>query len=210
MTEAGGGPASPRTEPLVSRVIDSSLVAMLAAAPFMASGGGRETFMVLAIIAVGGVAALYQRGSRARRLSRCAWLLFFAVAISTYLALRAMSPPAGAGGLARWAALAVKGGLVLGLSGWGFMLVLQGRGPRLTDAFDWGAALTIGILLVAGGTFAALGNAAALGALSTPCAVVGMHFVVREQCRSLHKAQRLTQIAMASAVLALAGWAFGA
>jgi hypothetical protein len=204
---AGDGAGS--REPLASRLVDVSLAAILAASPFLARGGGRGTFPVLAIIAVGGVVALYQRGSRARRISRCAWLLFFAIAVAAYLALQAMDAIGTAGEASRWAAMVVKWGLVAGLAGWGFVLALQGRAPRLADAFDWGAALTIGILLAAGASFAALGERAVLGALATPCAVLGMHFVVREQCRSLHRARRLAQMAMISAIVALAGWAAG-
>ncbi len=207
---SAGEQTAPRGEPLSSRLIDLSLVAMLAASPPLAGRGGREIFVVLAVIAVGGVAVLYQRGSRAKRLSRCAWLIFFAITISVYLAVQAMSDADEIGEIAQWAALAVKWGLVVGLAGWGFMLVLERRRPHLGDAFDWGAALTVGILMAAAASFAALGDDAAVGALVTPCAVVGMHFVVREQCRSLHKARRLAQIAMVSVILALAGWAFGA
>ncbi|MDP3940234.1 MAG: hypothetical protein Q8R92_19135 [Deltaproteobacteria bacterium] len=207
---SAGEQPGPAGERLSSRLIDASLVAMLAASPLLASRGGREIFAVLAVIAVGGVAALYQRGSRAKRLSRCAWLIFFAISISVYLAVQALTAAGEAGEIALWAALAVKWGLVIGLAGWGFMLVLERRGPHLGDAFDWGAALTVGILVAAGVGFAALGDDAAVGALATPCAVVGMHFVVREQCRSLHKARRLAQVAMVSAILALVGWAFSA
>ena len=189
-------------------VIDASLLAMLLSAPLLAAGGGGETFAILSIIAVGGVMTLYQRGSRAKRLARCTWLLFFAIAIATFLAVKALAAVSVASAVGRGAALCVKWALVTGLATWGFKLVLERRGPRLTDAFDWGAALTIAILLVTAATFAASGDALAVGALATPCALLGMHFVVREQCQSLDKARRFAQIAMGSAIIALVGWAF--
>lgn len=193
---------------VAGRVIDASLLAMLLSAPLLAAGGGGETCAVLSIVAVGGVMTLYQRGSRAKRLARYAWLLFFAIAMATFLASKALAPVSVSGVAGRWAALCVKWALVTGLATWGFKLVLERRGPRLTDAFDWGAALTIAILLVAAATFTASGNALAVGALATPCALLGMHFVVRDRCRSLDKARRFAQIAMGSAIIALAGWAF--
>jgi len=193
---------------VAGRLIDASLLAMLLSAPLLAAGGGGETCALMSIIAVGGVMTLYQRGSRAKRLVRYAWLLFFAIALATFLAAKATVPVSSASVAGRWAALCVKWALVTGLATWGFKLLLERRGPRLIDAFDWGAALTIVILLVAAATFTASGNAMAVGALSTPCALLGMHFVVRDQCRSLDKARRFAQVAMGSAIIALAGWAF--
>lgn len=193
---------------VAGRVIDASLFAMLLSAPLLATGGGGETFAILSIIAVGGVTTLYQRGSRAKRLTRCTWLLFFAIAMATFLAAKALAPVSIANAAGRWAALCVKWALVTGLATWGIKLVLERRGPRLKDAFDWGAALTIAILLVSAATFAVSGDALAVGALAMPCAFLGMHFVVREQCQSLDKARRFAQIAMGSAIVALAGWAF--
>ena len=193
---------------VAGHVIDASLFAMLLSMPLLAAGGGGETFAILSIIAVGGVTTLYQRGSRAKRLTRFAWLLFFAIAMATFLATKALAPVSVASAAGRWAALCVKWALVTGLATWGIKLVLERRGPRLKDALDWGAALTIAVLLVSAATFAASGDALAGGALATPCALLGMHFVVREQCRSLERARRFAQIAMGSAIVALAGWAF--
>ncbi len=189
------------------RLIDASFLAMLFSVPLLAAGGG-ETFVILSIIAVGGVMTLYQRGSTAKRLARCAWLLFFAIAMATFLATKAMAPESIVSVAGQWAALCVKWALVTGLATWGFKLVLERRAPRLKDAFDWGAALTIAFLLVFAATFAASGDAIAGGALATPCALLGMHFVVREQCQSLDKARRFARIATGSAIIALAGWAF--
>ncbi|MFQ5457273.1 MAG: hypothetical protein ACE5FC_02290 [Myxococcota bacterium] len=193
---------------VASRVIDASLVAAVGAMPLLARGGEGGTFVILSMIAVVGVITLYQRGSRAKRLARFAWLLFFAIAAAAFLAGKALAPVSISGGAGHWAALGVRWALVAGLAAWVFKLICGRRAPRISDAFDWGAALSIGVLLVSAATFSFLGDRSAAGALAAPCAVLGMHFVVREQSRTLDRARRFTQIVLAAALLGLAGWTF--
>jgi hypothetical protein len=205
--EFHAGPlASASVETALSRVIDASFAVLLLATPLLAVGRGRQAFALLAVIAVGGALVLLQRGSRVKRLSRCSWLVFLAVGTSIFLATRVSDPAFQANGIRSAAAAAVGVAACAALLAWALKLAAGRRLPPLADAFDWGAAVTIGILVVAGAAFAALGYSGAVAALAMPAAVILMHLVVREQCANLRRARRLVQIAMVSAMVALVGW----
>ncbi len=201
-----GPPASASVEAALSRVIDASFAVLLLAIPLLAIGRGRQAFALLAVITVGGALVLLRRGSRVKRLSRCSWLVFLAVATSIFLATRVSDPAFQANGIRSAAAVAVGVAACAALLAWAARLAAGRRLPPLADAFDWGAAVTIGVLGAAGVAFAALGHGGAVAALAMPAAVIVMHSVVREQCANLRRARRLAQIAMLSAMVALVGW----
>ena len=193
-------------ERVFSGLIDATFAVLLLATPVLAIGFGREAAALLVIIGAGGALVLYQKGSRARRLSRCCWLLFLAVATSIYFAtgspdqsdsesrLRAMTVP--------WVELAVGAGFV----SWALKLAAGRHLPRLGNAYDWGAALTVVVLAIPAGTLAALGYPNAAFALVVPIAIIGMHFIVRERFRSLRRARLFVQFAIVSALAALLTW----
>jgi hypothetical protein len=197
---------SASVESALSRVIDASLAVLLLATPLLAIGRGRQAFALLAVIAVGGALVLLQRGSRVKRLSRCSWLVFLAVGTSIFLATRVSDPAFQANGIRSATAVVVGVAASSAVLAWAVNLLVGRHLPPIADAFDWGAAVTIGILGVAGAAFAALGHRGAVAALVMPAAVILMHLVVRGQCANLRRARRLVQIAMVSAMLALVGW----
>jgi hypothetical protein len=197
---------SASVEAALSRVIDASFAVLLLAMPLLAVRGGGQAVALLAAIAVGGAVVLLRRGSRVKRLSRCSWLVFLAVGASIFLATRVDEPAFRASGIQSATAVAVGIATCAALLAWAGKLAAGWRLPHLADAFDWGAAVTIGILGVAGAAFAALGHGGAVAALAMPASVILMHLVVRDQCANLRRARRLAQVAMLSAMVALVGW----
>jgi hypothetical protein len=193
-------------ELLSSRVIDGSFLVVLAAMPLLVANVDTGALALLVVIAVGGAVTLYQRASRVKRLSRCCWLLFLALGTAIYLATRVSVPSAEADAIESAAGVGVLCAVAASFAAWGLKLIAGRRLPRLADAFDLGAAATIGILMIAAAAFAVSGESRAIISLMMPSAVIGMHFIVRDQCQSLRKARWLVQIATLSTIVAVIGW----
>ena len=207
---AQGAPSGDLTvaagESITSRLVDTILVLLLAAMPFLAPGSGIKAFVALTTVTCLGALVIYRKGSRAQRLLRCSWVVFLALGIVIWLAARAIDPSVHAHAVSRVVAEGTRWAMGLGFVGFAVKLARTRRGPGLHDAYDGAALLTVGILRVAAMTFAFFGNRLGAGALVMPAAVVGMHFLVREQCTNLQKARRMAQVAVAGAGLALLGW----
>jgi hypothetical protein len=191
---------------ITSRLVDASLILLLLAPPFLAPHGGADALVVLAAVTFAGALAIYQKGSRAQRLVRCSWVVFVALGTAIWLGTRAADPTTQAHAVARFVAESTQWVVGAGFAGWGVNLARLRRGPRLQDAYDGAALFTVVILGIAAAAFTLFGNARSVGALVMPAEVVGVHFLVREQCSSLQKARLFAQIAGVGAGLALVGW----
>jgi hypothetical protein len=164
---------------IASRLVDASLILLLLVPPFLAPHGGADTFVVLAAVTFAGALALYQKGSRAQRLSRCSWVVFVALGTAIWLATRAADPSTHAHAVPRFVAEGTQWVVGAGFAGWGANLAWSRRCPRLQDAYDGAALLTVAMLGIAAAAFTLFGNARSVGALVMPAEVVGVHFLVR-------------------------------
>ncbi len=203
---AAGGLAAPAAVPLLSRFVDACLFVLLAAVPLIAPSADRATVVMLAGAAALGVWSLYQKASRAQRVSRCAWVIFLAAAVAVHLGARELDPATGAAGSLFRAAVAARLAVVLALVGRLGVFAWQRRYPRLVDAHDWAAVLCLGILALTAGAFITVGEARGARALAEPAAIAAMLLVIRGQCGAAGKARRLARLATASAVLSLVVW----
>ena len=203
---AAGGLAAPATAPLLSRFVDACLVVLLASVLLIAPSADRASVMMLAGAATLGVWSLYQKASRAQRVSRCAWTVFLATAVAVHLGARALDPATGAAGSVPHAAAAARLAAVLSMAGRLGAFAWERRSPRLVDAHDWAAILCLGILALTAGAFVSVGEARGARALAEPAAIAAMLLVIRGQCGAVGKARRLARLATVSAVLSLVVW----
>jgi len=201
-----GGLTTAADELIASRVVDTSLVMLLVATPFLAPGSGSQTFVVLTVVTCLGALVIYRKGSRAQRLLRFSWVVFLTLGIAIWLAARAIDPSTHAHAVSRVVAEGTRWVIGVGFLGFALKLARARRGPGLHDAYDGAALLTVGILMVAAIAFVFFGNRLSAGALVMPAEVVGVLFLVREQFSNLQKARRMAQVAVAGAGLALLGW----
>jgi len=203
---SAGGLAASAAAPTPSRLVDACLLALLAAIPLIAPSADRASVVLLAGTAGLGAWALYQKASRAQRLSRCVWTVFLAVAVAIHLGLRGFDPPRGAAGIPFPGALATGLAAGLALAGKLGLLAWERRRPRLADTHDRAAVVCVAILAVGAGAFHFAGRPRGAGALAEPAVIAAMVLVVRGQFGALGKARRLAQLATASAIVSLAVW----
>jgi len=192
--------------PLLSRLVNVCLALLMAAIPLCAPSADRATVVILAGTAALGAWSLYQKASRAKRLSRCAWVVFLAAATAVHLGARALDPALGVSGIPAAAALAARWAAVLAVAGRLAVLAGRRRRPRLADAYDWAAILCLAIFAVTAAAFVSTGEARGGLALAEPAAIAAMLLVVRAQCDGPGSARRLAQGATAQAIVSLLVW----
>ncbi len=209
-SRAGGASAPGRAvapaAPVLSRLVDACLLALLAAIPLIAPSADRASVVLLAGTAGLGAWAVYQKASRAQRLSRCTWTVFLAVAVAVHLGFQGFGPARVVAGIPFPAAQATAAVVGLALAGRLGLLAWERRRPRLVDAHDWAAMGCVGLLALSAIAFLSAGQARGAEALGEPAVIAAMVLVVRGQCGALGKSRRLAQLATASAILALVVW----